>query len=129
MRAVDTDIIVRYLTGDDPRQAAKARVLHGHEPVFAPRTVLLKAEWVLRRVYDFPATRIVPALRALAGLPGITFQDACLVAQAMTWTEGGMDLADALHLAGAADSDGFVTFDKRFIRIAAGLGGVSVTIS
>ncbi len=128
MRAVDTSIIVRYLTGDDPKQAAKARALIGHEPVFVSRTVLLEVEWVLRGVYKLPAARIIPALRALAGLPGIMLEDASLAAQAMTWTEAGMDFANALHLASAADRDGFVTFDKRFARTAAGLGGVPVTI-
>jgi len=34
MRAVDTNIVVRYLTGDDPRQADKARALIGHKLVF-----------------------------------------------------------------------------------------------
>ncbi len=128
MLAVATDIIVRYLTGDDQKQATKARALIGHEPLFVPRTVLLEVEWVLRKVYDFPATEVIPALRALAGLPGITFEDASLAAQAMTWAETGMDFADALHLAGAANCDGFVTFDKRFAHTAAGRGSVPVTI-
>lgn len=128
MRTVDPDIIVRHLTGDDPKQAARARASIDHEPVFVPRTVLLEVEWVLRGVYDVPVTRIIPALRALAGVPGITFEDVSLAAQAMTWTEAGMDFADAGHLAAAADCDGFVTFDKRFARTAAGLGGVPVTI-
>ena len=128
MRAVDTNVIVRYLTGDDPKQTAKAHALIGHEPVFVPRTVLLEVEWVLRGVYGFPTAGIIPALRALAGLPGITFEDASLAAQAMTWTEAGMDFADALHLASAADCDGFLTFDKWFARKAAGSSGVPVTI-
>ena len=128
MRAIDTDIIVRYLTGDDPKQAAKARALIGHEPVFVPRTVLLEVEWLLRGVYEFSAAQIIPALRAFAGLSDVTFEDAPLTARAMTWTEAGMDFADALHLASAAHCDGFVTFDKRFARAAAGLGSVTVAI-
>ncbi len=128
MRAVDTNVIVRYLTGDDPKQASKARLLIGHEPVFVPRTVLLEVEWVLRGVYDLPVAQIIPALRALAGLPGVTIEDASLAAKAMDWSEAGMDLADAMHLAAAADCEDLVTFDKRFARSAASLDSVPVTI-
>jgi hypothetical protein len=35
---------------------------------------------------------------------------------------GGMDFADAIHLVRVADLDGFVTFDRRLVRIAKKLG-------
>jgi predicted nucleic-acid-binding protein len=129
MRAVDTNVIVRYLTSDDPKQASKARLLIGREAVFVPRTVLLEVEWVLRGVYDLPAAQIIPALRALAGLPGVTIEDASLAAKAMDWSEAGMDFADALHLAAAADCGDFVTFDKRFARSVARLSSIPVATS
>lgn len=50
MRAVDTNVIIRYLTGDDPAQVVKARAIIGREPVFVPGTVVLEVEWVLRGV-------------------------------------------------------------------------------
>ncbi len=128
MRAADTNVIVRYLMSDDPAQTVKARAIIGQEPVFVPRTVVLEVEWVLRSVYEVPVGRIIPALRAVAGLPGVSVEDAPMVAKAMDWAEGGMDLADALHLAAAAGCDGFLTFDKRFARSAARLEGVPVTM-
>jgi len=128
MRAVDTNVIVRYLTGDDPAQADKARAVIGHEPVFVPRTVVLEVEWVLRGVYDMPTSRVISALRALAGLPGVSVEDAPMVARAMDWAEGGMDFADALHLVAAAECQGLLTFDKRFVRSAARLGGIPVRV-
>ena len=127
MRAVDTNVIVRYLTGDDPKQAEKARTLIGQEPVFVPRTVLLEVEWVLRGAYDLPSRQTIPALRALAGIPGVSVEDAALVAKAMDWAEGGMDFADALHLAAAAECESFLTFDKRFARSGARLSGIQIT--
>ena len=126
MRAVDTNVIVRYLTGDDPEQAAKARTVIGQEAVFVPRTVLLEVEWVLRGVYALPVERVIPALRALAGLPGVSMEDAPLVAQAMEWAEAGLDFADALHLAAAGECEGFVTFDRRLVKAGARVGGVAV---
>ena len=127
MHGVDTNIIVRYLTGDDPEQAAKVRAVVGHKPVFVPRTVLLEAEWVLRGVYDLPSKQIIPALRALAGLPGVSVEDAVLVARAFDWAEAGMDFADAIHLVAAAGCEGFLTFDKRIARSGARLGGLPIT--
>lgn len=127
MHGVDTNIIVRYLTGDDPAQAAAARSVIGQKPVFVPRTVLLEAEWVLRGVYEFPSKQIISALRALAGLPGVLVEDAGLVVKAMDWAEAGMDFADAMHLAAAARCESFLTFDKRFARSGTRLGGIPIT--
>ena len=92
-----------------------------------PRTVLLEVEWVLRGVYDLPSDQVIPALRAFAGLPGVSVEDASLVAKAMDWAEAGMDFADALHLAAAAECEGFMTFDKRLARFGR-LSGIPITV-
>ena len=118
MRAVDTNVLVRFLTGDDPRQAAKARAVIGQEPVFVPRTVVLETEWVLRAVYHLPSDQVIPALRGLAGLPGVCLEDAALVARAMDWADTGLDFADALHLAAAKGCNAFLTFDQHLSRAA-----------
>lgn len=128
MRAVDTNVVVRYLTGDDPDQAGKARAVIGHEAVFVPRTVVLEIEWVLRGAYGLPTTRIIPALRALAGLPGIVVEDAVLVAQALDWAEAGLDLADALHLAAAGECEAFLTFDERLVRAGRRVAGIPASL-
>ena len=127
MHGVDTNIIVRYLIGDDAAQAAGARSVIGQKPVFVPRTVLLEAEWVLRGVYELRSEQIIPALRALAGLPGVLVEDAVLVVRAMDWAEAGMDFADAMHLAAATGCESFLTFDKRFARSGTRLGGIPIT--
>jgi predicted nucleic acid-binding protein len=46
----------------------------------------------------------------------------------MGWAEQGMDFADALHLAAAADGEGLLTFDTRFARSAARRTGMQVTV-
>ena len=46
MHGDDINVIVRTLTGDDPKQAEQARAVTGQTPVFVPRTVLLEVEWV-----------------------------------------------------------------------------------
>ncbi len=118
MIAIDTNIIVRYLTGDHPDQSARARALVDNSPVFVPVTVLLEAEWVLRSAYGQEAADVARALRAFGGLPGVTYGDAPIVAEALDWVERGMDFADALHLGMSGGSTKFMTFDKKFIWAA-----------
>ena len=118
MRAIDTDILVRYLTGDDPEQAARARAAVDAGGIFASTTVLLESEWVLRSVYGFSGREVAAALWSFAGLPGVSVENSSLLAEALVRTEGGMDFADALHL-GAADGCGaMLTFDRRCIEAA-----------
>jgi predicted nucleic acid-binding protein len=126
MLAIDTNLVVRYLTGDHPTQSAQARKLIDGEDVFVCTTVLLETEWVLRSVYAFAAGPLAGALRAFAGLQHVTIDDAPAAAQALDWMERGMDFADALHLATARGCDGFVSFDQRFARAANTLSAMKV---
>ncbi len=121
MRAVDTNVVVRYLTGDDPDQAARARAAIGAGDVFVSTTVLLESEWVLRSVYGFAGKKVAVTLRTFLGLPGVTVESPVLLAEALARAENGMDLADALHLGAAAHCETMLTFDRRFIESARGL--------
>jgi predicted nucleic acid-binding protein len=118
MLAIDTNIVVRYLTADHPEQSPKAKALIDSEDVFVCTTVLLETEWVLRSVYDFAPAGIVRALAAFAGLQRVTLEDPALAAIALDWTLKGMDFADALHLAKSQGCDGFASFDRRLVRAA-----------
>jgi hypothetical protein len=42
--------VVRFLTGDEPAQAERARSIFEREAVLLLKTVMLETEWVLRRV-------------------------------------------------------------------------------
>lgn len=118
MRAVDTNIVIRYLTGDQPEQAARARDVFRAGQVFVSTTVLLESDWVLRSVYGFTGTEVAAALRALAGLPGVAVENPVLLGPALDRTARGMDFADALHLGAAARCETMLTFDQRFIQTA-----------
>ncbi len=126
MLAIDTNVVIRYLTGDHPKQSAKTRALIDNEDVFVSTTVLLETEWVLRSVYSFGVNERVKALRGFAGLSRVTVEDAALAAQALDWVETGLDFADALHLARAQQCDAFVSFDQHFARLANKLATVKV---
>ena len=120
MRAIDTNVVVRYLTGDDPIQAPRARAVVDAGPVYASTTVLLESEWVLRSVYGFAATEVARGLREFAGLPGVSVENPKLLAEALHRAERGMDFADTLHLGAAAQCEAMLTFDRRFIEMATG---------
>jgi predicted nucleic-acid-binding protein len=124
--AVDTNVIVRYLTADHPEQFAKASALIQGEDVYVCSTVLLETEWVLRRGYRFSRDQVSAALTAFAGLPRVTLEDAALAANALEWMRSGLDFADALHLAKAAGCEAFVSFDQRFAAVANALSEVKV---
>lgn len=126
MLALDTNVIVRLVTRDHPQQAARARRLVERNTVYVATTVILETEWVLRSLYNFETSQIVKALREFAGLPHVSLEDESLLAQALIWTENGMDFADALHLASAHSCRAFVTFDERLLRTARQLGAVDV---
>jgi len=128
MLAADTNVVVRYLTRDYARQTALAEKTLRTEQVLILNTVLLETEWVLRYSYGFDRKPIEAALRGLAGLPQIHFEDAEAVALALDWFASGMDFADALHLACSAGADGFATFDRRLAAAARRLDAVRVQL-
>jgi predicted nucleic-acid-binding protein len=128
VRAIDTNVIIRFLTGDEPEQSQKARqIIEGGE-IFIATTVLLESEWVLRSAYGFPPVRIAGAFRALAGLSEIEIEDPALLSRALDWVDRGMDFADALHLVRANDCSAFVTFDRRLVRLAGEIADLDVAL-
>ena len=118
MKALDTNVVVRYLTGDDPAQANRAKAAVAAGPVFVSVSVLLETEWVLRSKYRLAGTAAVEVLRRFAGLRNVSVESAQLVAEAFDRAEAGMDFADALHLGAAGDCEAMLTFDRKFIRVA-----------
>ena len=126
MIAIDTNLIVRYLTGDYPEQSQRARALIDGTAVFVPVTVLLEADWVLRSAYGTDAMKVTQALRAFGGLPTVTIEDAGAVAAALDLAAKGMEFADALHLSRAGHCEGFATFDRRLLKAARKAGHSTV---
>lgn len=123
MRAIDTNVLVRLLTRDDPGQFARAEAIVAAGDVFVPFTVMLETEWVLRKGYRFGRAEVVRALLGVAGLPGVTVEHSGRLAVALDAVEAGLDVADALHLASAEGCEAFLTFDRDLIRAAASLPG------
>lgn len=85
MTAVDTNIIVRLLTGDDAAQFQKARQIFTDQEIFIPDTVILETEWVLRFAYKFEPDAINTALVKLLGLANVKMAHPETIATALDW--------------------------------------------
>lgn len=102
MIGIDTNVLVRYLTCDDPEQAEKAEALFqthctSEEPGFVPHIVLCELVWVLKRSYKFPKSKIVEALWYLLNTLELRIEAAPLVRQALQeFEKGKADFSDYL---------------------------------
>ena len=127
MTAVDTNVVVRLLTDDDPRQSAAARALFADGPVWIAKTVLLETGWVLRCLYGFDERTVQDALTKLLGLRNVHAEDPASVADALALTGHGIELADAIHLTSRPPGVAFVSFDRTFVRRAKRAGATAVS--
>ncbi|HEX3664637.1 MAG TPA: type II toxin-antitoxin system VapC family toxin [Rhizomicrobium sp.] len=127
MLAVDTNIIIRYLIGDNPAQSEKVRKLFDENRIFVCTTVLLEAEWVLRSAYKYKPAQVADAFSRIAGLSCVTLQDPA-VSTALDWMKQDADFADALHFLASKGCDSFATFDVKLAGIAGRLGEIPVRI-
>lgn len=122
MVAVDTNVLVRLLTGDDARQSAAAQSLFGSESIWIGKTVLLETDWVLRSFYGFPIGEIRYAFMKLLGLENVQVEDEASVAAALALTPHGIEFADALHLSCKPPNARFVSFDRSLVKRAVRAG-------
>jgi predicted nucleic-acid-binding protein len=82
MRAVDTNVLVRLLTGDDATQVAAAeRFVAGG--AWVSHVVLVETVWVLASVYRIAHPQLVAALELLLDHETLLLQDAEVVAAAL----------------------------------------------
>ncbi len=123
MVAVDTNVLVRFLTNDDKKQADLARKTMRDHQIWLSKTILLETEWVLRYSYDFDAKQIERGFLAVLGLPNVQVEDPSQVTTALEWYGKGLDFADALHVSGAQPRP-FYTFDQKLIKKSASLADV-----
>ena len=84
MKALDTNVVVRFLINDDEDQAARAKGAFAaaeasSEPLLITDTVLLELMWVLSSRYGFERSELLDAIEILAGTPAVCFEDYELV--------------------------------------------------
>lgn len=122
MTALDTNALVPLLIVDDSEQTLAVRKLAERERVLLLRTVLLESEWVLRGRFNLERERIHMFLIGLADTENFVVEDELSVRRALAAYENGLDFADAMHWASAAETP-LYTFDSKFAKRASKLGG------
>ena len=126
MIAVDTNLLVRLLTSDDPDQAQRAARIMESDDIFIPKTVMLETEWVLRHAYGIKKINIIKGFQRLLGLRNVEVEDPDNVIQAISWYDSGLDFDDALHLASSKRAEKFATFDSALTKKARQVSSIQV---
>ena len=118
MIAVDTNVVVRFLTADDAQQAKKSRALFKENDVWLSRTVFLETEWVLRGAYKLDRKSVNKALATLSKMEGVQVENIAQVTEALTLHQLRWDFADALHVVSCPpEVTDFYSFDRRLIKM------------
>ncbi len=118
---LDASIVVRYLVGTPPDQAAKAReVMESEAPLIVSEVAIAEAAYALTALYRRPRTEVVDALLSLLGLPNLRLlslpRPLALAALELCRGSNRTSFTDALlwaqarHLGNVA----VCTFDRRF---------------
>ena len=127
MIGFDTNVIVRYLTQDDPVQSPKAtglieRGLTEEDPGFVSVVAMAETAWVLERVYGRTAEEIAAVIERMLEVEVLVVESEQEVFTAMIAAkEGRGSFADALigALGARAGCSHTVTFDQKALRLTA----------
>jgi len=125
MIGLDTNILVRYLTQDDPIQSAQAsaiieRRLSEQDPGFVSLVAMAETAWVLERAYKLSATKIAAAIERILQIDVLAVESEQEVFTAMVaLKEGRGSFADALigALGAKAGCSRTLTFDRKALRL------------
>lgn len=118
---VDTNVLVRHLTGDPPEQAARAsRFLAESETILLPDLIVAELVYVLESVYEAPRPQIAGAVRSILAFGEIHAVDAELLLRAVEVYEvDRLDFAEAYLVATAERSgiNAIASFDRSIDRV------------
>lgn len=118
---VDTNVLVRHLTGDPPGQAARATAyLTRADELLLPDLILAEVAYVLESSYGTPRAQVAETLRAVVGYRPIRVLDDDLLMRAIeTYEVHRLDFADA-YLVASAERSGVgvvASFDRSIDRV------------
>ena len=118
---IDTNVLIRHLTGDPPELAARAtRFLADAEDLLLPDLILAEVAYVLESFYETPRAQVATTLRAVLAFPAIRVLDADLLQRAVEVYEvHRLDFADA-YLVASAERTGIgiiASFDRSIDRV------------
>ncbi|MBW2058991.1 MAG: type II toxin-antitoxin system VapC family toxin [Deltaproteobacteria bacterium] len=119
MIILDTNILVRYVTQDDPGQAQQVnQLIEAYDSIpnsmLIPDEVVIEATWVLSSCYERPREEIYAFLSQMAQVESFSFEDDDLMREAIRiFGETHLDIADILLVILARrHKSKLVTFDN-----------------
>lgn len=126
MTGLDTNVVVRYLTQDDPQQSRRATQIFDHqltteEPGFLSVVTMVETVWVLGRAYGFTGQEIAAAVELLLQTDVLVIENEQEVFTAMAAIKQARgEFADALiaALGAKAGCSHTLTFDEKALRLA-----------
>jgi predicted nucleic-acid-binding protein len=120
---LDTNVLVRYLAQDDPKQTAAATKLFGSvsaaSPAFVSQVVLVETVWVLQSRYATDAAQICQVVETLLRTDAVQVERADVVWRALRrFRQNQGDFPDALvtELAHAAGCRQIYSFDRAAVK-------------
>ena len=118
---LDTNVLVRHLTGDPPGQARRATaLLRARHELILTDLVLAEMVYVLESFYERPRTEISEMTRALLALPSIAVVDHDLLLRAVElYEDARLDFAEAYlaALVELSDVNQVASFDRQIDRV------------
>jgi predicted nucleic-acid-binding protein len=124
---IDTNVLIRHLTGDPPEQAGRAtRLLSDADQLLLPDLIVAEVVDVLESVYKVRRPRVAELVRAIVAFPAIEVADEPVLLRALEVYEvHRLDFADAYLVAEAETSgvNAVVSFDKsigKYFRVESG---------
>lgn len=123
MIGLDTNVLVRYVAQDDPKQSPKASALIEsftiNSPGFVTAVSVIELVWVLQSCYESTKSQIILVLETLLRTRELKIENADVVWQALRlFSDSKADFADCLieRSAKAAGCDYVVSFDSKAIK-------------
>jgi len=118
---VDTNVLIRHLTGDPPEMAARATAyLSQTDELVLADLVVAEVVYVLESFYEAPRGRVAALLEAVVSAPQMRVQDRPVLLRALeVYETNRLDFAEAYLVASAerADIDAVVSFDRAIDRV------------
>ncbi len=118
---VDTNILVRHLTGDPPAMSARATAYLANEnELFLTDLVVAETVYVLESFYEAPRHKVAEAVRSLIAFDSVVCVDPALLLRSVeVYETDRIDFAEA-YLVACAESTGvaqIASFDRSLDRV------------
>lgn len=118
---LDTNVLIRHLTGDPPAQGRRATAfLERADELLVPDLIVAEVVYVLESFYELERQRVAELVRAIIAFPAIIVADEPLLLRALEVYEvEQIDFAKA-HLIASAEASGVETiasFDRAIDRV------------